>query len=208
MDELLGYVSQLIDYIESSGNRLNGETQRELAVFLQEIQEFINGYSQQQIPQIETQPPQGADLLWILAGGNKDAFVNYLKTFPDPAFASLANNPTHLNQVIADLSQRIPEGINLEEDGIQHAPLLSSNIYGFKYDPKKGQLLVRFNNGGVYSYGGVPPGVFDAFQQGAVPAKTNGKNKFGEWWKGKIPSLGAAFYELIRNGGYPYQRLK
>ena len=206
MDELLGYVTQLIDYVEANGNTLNAATQKELAVFLQEVMGFINEY-QQRAP-IEAPVPQGTDLLWILAGGKPEAFVEYLNTFPDPAFKALLSNPSQLQQVIAELAQKIPEGINLEADGIQHAPLLSSNIYGFQYDPDKGELLVRFNNGGVYAYSGVPTGVFNIFQKGAVPAKTSGKNQYGEWWQGKMPSLGAAFYELIRNGGYPYQKLK
>jgi hypothetical protein len=207
MDELLGYVSQLIDYIERNGSSLNATTQQELAVFLQEVMGFINEYNQQK-SQVQAPAPQGTDLLWILAGGKPDAFVEYLRTFPDTNFQQLLANPSQLQQVIAELTQRFPEGINLEADGIPHAPLMSSNIYGFQYDSQRGELLVRFNNGGVYAYEGVPPGVFNIFQKGAVPAKTDGKNQFGEWWQGKIPSLGAAFYELIRNGGYPYQRLK
>jgi hypothetical protein len=206
VNELLGYISQLIDYIEANSQSLDATTQQELGVFLQEVFGFINEFSQQ--APIEAPPPQGTDLLWILAGGKPDAFVEYLRTFPGANFQQLLANPAQLQRVVAELSQKFPEGINLEADGIPHAPLMSSNIYGFQYDSQRGELLVRFNNGGVYAYEGVPPGVFNIFQKGAVPAKTDGKNQFGEWWQGKIPSLGAAFYELIRNGGYPYQRLK
>jgi len=56
MDELLDYVTQLIDYIEANGSRLSAETQRELGVFLQEVMQFI---AEQERP-IETlvQQPQ------------------------------------------------------------------------------------------------------------------------------------------------------
>ena len=76
-----------------------------------------------------------------------------------------------------------------------------------------GRLLVRFlgdhpnRNGPVYAYGGVPREVFDMFQKGAVPARTDGQNKWGKWWKGKVPSIGASLYTLIKQRGYPYQRL-
>jgi len=89
----------------------------------------------------------------------------------------------------------------------------SSNVEGFAYNDKTGQLLVRFLGnhpnrfGPIYSYGGVPPNIFEIFRKGAVPAKTDGKNKWGQWWRGKYPSMGAAMYHLIRAGGYPYQRV-
>lgn len=97
-------------------------------------------------------------------------------------------------------------------EGIQEA-MPSSNIEGFAYDDKTGKLMVRFlgkhpnRNGPIYSYQGVPPNIFDIFRRGAIPAKTNGKNKWGEWWQGKYPSMGAAMYHVIRAGGYPYQRV-
>lgn len=155
-----------------------------------------------------TEIPTGSDLIWILAGGQPDAFVNYLRTFPDPALNALLQNPQQLTQVIEHLQRSMPPGELGNVNGIEQAPINSSNIYGFKYDPKNGKLLVRFQSGSIYGYDGVPAGIFKVFQQGAVPAKTNGQNKFGRWWQGKIPSLGAAFYNLIRQGNYPYQRLQ
>lgn len=89
----------------------------------------------------------------------------------------------------------------------------SSNVEGFAYDDKTGRLLVRFlgkhpnRNGPIYAYDGVPPNIFDIFRRGAIPAKTNGRNKWGEWWQGKYPSIGAAMYHVIRAGGYPYRRM-
>lgn len=89
----------------------------------------------------------------------------------------------------------------------------SSNIEGFSYDDKTGRLLVRFlgknpnKNGPIYSYDQVPPNIFDIFRRGAIPAKTNGKNKWGEWWQGKYPSMGAAMSHLIKAGGYPYRQV-
>lgn len=92
-------------------------------------------------------------------------------------------------------------------------PMPSSNVHSFGYDDKTGRLLVKFQgdypdqNGPVYGYSGVPKQIYDLFRQGAVPARTDGHNEWGEWWKGKSPSLGASLYTLIRGGNYPYQRL-
>lgn len=89
----------------------------------------------------------------------------------------------------------------------------SSNVHSFGYDDKTGRLLVKFQgdypneNGPVYGYDGVPKQIFDLFQKGAVPARTDGKNKWGQWWKGKVPSLGASLHTLIKGGGYNYQKL-
>lgn len=89
----------------------------------------------------------------------------------------------------------------------------SSNVEGFAYDQDNNRLFVRFlgkypnRNGSIYEYGNVPQNIFEIFRRGAIPAKTDGKNKWGQWWKGKYPSLGAAMYHVIRAGGYPYQRI-
>ncbi len=218
IQSLESVLDRILDVLESSLSRniqIADEVKRELAASIIETVQRIEELRQQPPnepppPNAPTTPPppEGADLLWILAGGRQDAFVNYLRTFPDPAFNALLRNPAALQSTIENLSQRFPEGINLQADGIPHAPLMSSNIYGFQYDPRSGQLRVRFNSGSVYRYANVPRGIFEVFRQGAVPARTNGQNQYGRWWTGKIPSLGAAFYNLIRQGGYDYQRLQ
>lgn len=157
MKELLGYVSQLIAYIETNSANLNSETQRELATLLQQVMQFVEIYQQRN-------PVEG-----------------------------MGPTPT--------LQDQLTEG----------GP--SSNVESFGYDDKTGQLLVRFlgkypdRNGPIYSYGGIPKEIFDLFQKGAVPARTDGQNKWGRWWKGKYPSLGSALYHLIKIQGYPYTKL-
>ncbi len=204
MNEFIALFEKILQQLQENINDLSPDEVAAAQAFLQEAIGFIQEEADR------TQPPgipQGADLLWILSGGQQDAFVNYLRSFPSPELNSLLRNPTQLNQTIARLEREMPHGAPESADGIEHAPLQSSNIYGFRYDPKTGKLMVRFNSGSVYGYTGVSPAVFKIFQNGAVPAKTTGKNKWGQWWTGKIPSLGAAFHALIKLGGYPYQRL-
>lgn len=89
----------------------------------------------------------------------------------------------------------------------------SSNIEGFKYSPDNKELLVQFHGpypqskGPIYSYQGVPAYIFDVISRGAVGPKTTGSNRYHAWQKGITPSLGASVYSLIKNAGYPYQKV-
>lgn len=154
-------------------------------------------------------PPvdESARLLWVLAGGDESAFVNYLRTFPSEGMNALLTNPTMLNETIDRLKKEIPQGQPEAKDGVPHAPLQSSNVYGFTYDPNTKKLRVRFQEGGIYDYSNVPNGIFQLFASGAVPAKTDGENQYGRWWRGKVPSLGASLNQLLKIGGYDYQRV-
>lgn len=89
----------------------------------------------------------------------------------------------------------------------------SSNINSFNYDPNSETLKVKFQdkypatNGPVYQYSGVPSYIVDVFKRGAVGPKTSGKNAWHEWKKGVTPSHGAAMAALIKQGGFPYQKI-
>ena len=98
-------------------------------------------------------------------------------------------------------------------DGIPRADLQSSNVYGYKYDPRTKKMLVKFQGnkglgqGPVYEYDNIPPQVFKMIRSSAIPAKTTGQNKWGKFWKNKSPSLGASVSALLVKGGFPYQRI-
>jgi hypothetical protein len=157
-------------------------------------------------PPSNTSIPQGADLLWILAGGDEGAFRSYLTNIPDPELNALSARPDQVQQIIARLRQQITLPAGEAENGIAKANLNSSNVYGFRYDPRSGRMRVRFNSGSVYEYDNVPPRIFKLFQQGAAQAQTTGQNRWGAWWRGKSPSLGAAMHQYIRDR-FNYRRL-
>lgn len=200
MDEFLIQIEHLLDYIEKNGSGLNQATQQVLSELLTEVNDVIN-------PEVEASLPTGASLLWHISGGNPEIFTNYLRQVPDQALNALLNSPPQLQQIIRRLQENQPQERNREIGGIPQAPLQSSNIWGFSYEPGSKKLFVRFQGDGVYEYDGVPPQIFNLFQQGAVPAKTTGSNNYGSWWVGKNPSLGASLFELIKSKGYPYQKV-
>ena len=131
----------------------------------------------------------------------------------DEVQGAIADTLQNLWQRIEQLQGNV-EGLQPQGSSQQIQPgMPSSNVEGFAYDPKSNRLLVRFlgdypnRNGPVYAYDGVPPVIFDLFRRGSAAARTNGSNKWGTWWKGKSPSLGASVYTLLKLGGFPYQRL-
>jgi hypothetical protein len=202
---VLEFMRAVNEHIERGGT-LDAETQQMLALMMHDASSIVD---EQPPPPLAMTPDeqQATQLLWMLSGSDPSTFTQYLRTFPDPAFKAIQQNPYRLQQVVTYLQHHAPQPAPESAGGIEKAPLQSSNIYGFRYDPKTGKLLVRFQEGAVYSYEGVPPYVFKVFQEGAVPAKTTGHNKFGAWWTGKSPSAGASFYAMIREGGFPYQRI-
>lgn len=103
-----------------------------------------------------------------------------------------------------------PEG---QAPQLQPGPFPSSNVNSFKYDPTTQRLFVKFHgadtaeNGPTYLYQNVPRNIYDVFARGGVAPTTSGQNKYHRWIRGVTPSLGASLYALIRQGGYPYQRV-
>ena len=159
-------------------------------------------------PQISTPPSNDAQLLWILAGQQEQPFINYLREYPSNETQALLANPTLLSQTIAQLSQMMPQGTPPFINGIQHSDLNSSNVWGTAYDQKTGKMRVRFQGGSEYEYDGIPANIYRAFTKGNASAKTKGKNRYGEWWPNKNPSLGAALNQYIKAGGFPYRKLR
>lgn len=152
-----------------------------------------------------------------------DEIRSYLQGLLQYAQTNGANLNAESQQALAQLIAQFLEIIQQQEptQPIGQGPIPdqiqpggpSSNVEGFAYDPKTNRLLVRFlgqhpnRNGPIYGYDKVPPQIFDLLRKGAVPARTDGKNKWGKWWKGKVPSLGASLFTLIKEGGYNYKRL-
>lgn len=212
MDEeaLVDQLIQIIEDIIASGEAVDDSLVYEITQTISDILTDIHQENQE----IEKKQPvnapisESADLLWILAGGQPNAFASYLREFPDPELKYLANNPKLLASTIQQLQRSNPITRNAQADGIQQAPLQSSNVYGFRFDPKSKKLQVRFQGGSLYEYDDVPDVIFNLFSKGNASARTNGRNRFGSWWKNKNPSLGASLNQYIKAGGYNYRKIR
>jgi hypothetical protein len=150
--------------------------------------------------------PKNVDLLYMLAGGKPQAFLDYMKQYPSDEIRDIARSPQQFQQIFNKLKSQVTP-MPGQKDGIPQADLQSSNVYGYQYDPESGALKVRFQNGGIYEYDDVPPFIYNLFAKGSIPAKTDGYNEYGVWWEGKQPSLGASMYDLIRKGGFNYRKV-
>lgn len=218
LEELLNELLSGIQDVLQSGERLSDEFQGmiadELEATTSRIDQLRSEVEQQRPP---NEPPIGglnnnispdAQLLWILSGQQEQAFISYLRNFPSRETQLLLSNPSLLSQTIERLNQLMPQGEQPFINGIQHADLNSSNIWGTSYDPRSGKMRVRFQGGSEYEYDGVPENIYRAFIHGNASARTKGRNQYGQWWVGKNPSLGAAMNQYIKAGNFPYRRLR
>lgn len=205
MNEIIDLLQSLMQQAASLSDELSDEEMSQILKIFQDTIEVI-GSASNQVTEIEV--PDNAKLLWHLSGGQPNAFVSYLREFPDPTLRQLLANPEQLAETIQNLQQNNPVDMTGSADGLPRADLNSSNVYGFRFDPNTKKMKVRFQSGSVYEYDGIPDLIFNLFSHGNAEARTSGKNKYGRWWRGKNPSLGAALNQYIKAGGYNYRRLK
>lgn len=220
LESLLHELVQGITKVMQSGEELSDDFQGLLAQTLNNLVTRIDESRTQQQNVSPEQPPSppsapspttpsnDAQLLWILAGQQPQAFISYLRSFPTEATSQLLGNPSQLNSTIEQLQQMMPQGQPPIIHGIPHADLNSSNVWGAAYDPKSGKMKVRFQGGSEYEYDGVPENIFRAFIKGNASAKTKGRNQYGQWWVGKNPSLGAALNQYIKAGNFNYRKTR
>ena len=204
-------IRSFLTLVRDNYTSLSEGVKAKVGEFLGRLPEFLGGG--QEPPQVPTTPtiPDTARLLWQLAGRAPSAFVNYVRQYPDASLEPFKEGQPLVNLIEA-LEGEMPKAQPDQMGGIPKAWLQSSNVYGFKYDPSSKKLFVRFHSknkdaGPVYQYDGIPSEVFDMIRNGAVSAKTEGRNSYGRWWKGKNPSLGATVSALLKNGPFPYKKL-
>jgi hypothetical protein len=178
---------------------------------VRKLESQVSEQESQTQPAPEQPVVQATDIakqLWTLARGNADVFTAYAQSYPDSALQAVASNPAEINALIQKVGAGAEIEPRVEIDGIRQAPLQSSNVFGYRYNPLRKELAVRFNEGQVYRYSGVPQIVFDMFRHGEGTARTTGSNKYGRWWKNKRPSMGASVHQLLIAGGFQYRRVR
>ena len=202
MVDLKPILGKLIEQLPSVINELSPEEFKVVQDTLSLARERVS----EELVSEEDRIPKGAEFLYLLAGGDPKAFAKYAKQVPDANINRIAANKTTLDNALNKLqgSIQISKG---EEAGIPQSGLQSSTVYGFKYSPKNKKLFVKFQGDGIYKYDNVPSTIAKLFMNGAAMAKTQGSNRYGAWWQGKKPSLGAALNQHIKNLGFPYQKI-
>lgn len=79
----------------------------------------------------------------------------------------------------------------------------SSNVWKFKWNDENGELVVKFQDGSVYTYSNVSKNDFEKFANGTGGVcNTSGSNKWGVWEVGKTPSVGAAVWDVLMKYSY------
>jgi hypothetical protein len=81
----------------------------------------------------------------------------------------------------------------------------SASVKKLYYNDETKELVIQFNGGDVYTYEAVEFDQFRDILEGNGVCRTEGKNKWGEWYVGKSPSVGAAVYEILVEGGVSYR---
>lgn len=211
INELLSGIQDALQSGEILSDEFQGALAQELEVTTQRIDQLrgeVGQQSENSTGSVQNNPSNDAQLLWILSGQQEQAFISYLREFPSPETQALLANPSLLSNTIQHLNEMMPAGQQPHINGIQHSDLNSSNIWGTAYDPTSGKMKVRFQGGSEYEYDGVPENIYRAFSKGNASAKTKGKNKYGQWWIGKNPSMGAAMNQYIKAGNFSYRKIR
>ena len=82
----------------------------------------------------------------------------------------------------------------------------SSNVNNILYNDETKELIVKFNEGDIYIYFDVEFSLFQDLVNGAGICRTEGKNKWGSWYIGKTPSVGASLYNRLSKSGIRYNK--
>lgn len=83
----------------------------------------------------------------------------------------------------------------------------SSNVKGYRYNTEDQTLIIEFNDGSKYLYEFVDFEQFQSIARGDAVCRTTGSNKYGSWFEGKTPSVGAAIWRWLIDKGQMYLKL-
>lgn len=82
----------------------------------------------------------------------------------------------------------------------------SANVKSYRYSIDNEILFITFNDGSSYKYYNVSFEEFSEIRDGNAVCISEGSNKYGSWYVGKSPSIGAAVYIYLVAAGKKYER--
>ncbi len=98
------------------------------------------------------------------------------------------------NEITDDLLGQVRQEFKIWRTG----RLKSSNVKRMKYNTKSRIMTIEFNSGGIYEYYEIDYATYQNVKSGNATCRTSGKNRWGEWFKGKTPSNGSAVWSYLR----------
>jgi hypothetical protein len=104
-------------------------------------------------------------------------------------------------------------GSELTEETIEYAfkkwradNIQSSNVKKIMYNDETKEMFIQFNDRSIYTYFGVSMNLFLDVSGGKATCITSGENKYGAWYVGKTPSVGAAVHKFLVKSGIKYKK--
>lgn len=84
--------------------------------------------------------------------------------------------------------------------------LKSSNVKNIMYNDDTKEMFIQFQDKSIYTYFNVSFDLFLKVSGGKATCITTGENKYGKWYKGKSPSVGAAVHKYLVKSGISYKK--
>ena len=104
-------------------------------------------------------------------------------------------------------------GEELTEETIEYAfkkwradNIQSSNVKKIMYNDESKEMFIQFQDKSIYTYYDVSMNLFLDVSGGRATCITSGENKYGSWFVGKNPSVGAAVHKFLVKSGIKYKK--
>jgi hypothetical protein len=82
----------------------------------------------------------------------------------------------------------------------------SSNVRAIMYNDETKDMFIQFQDKSIYTYYNVDFNLFLKVSNGEATCITSGESKYGSWYVGKNPSLGAATHKYLIKTGVKYKK--
>ncbi len=83
---------------------------------------------------------------------------------------------------------------------------VSSNVDKVMFNDESNELVIKFNDGSIYTYFDIDFTDFVNVVNGNAVCTTSGENKWGSWDLGKSPSVGAAVWNYLIDTNATYKK--
>ena len=104
-------------------------------------------------------------------------------------------------------------GEEITEETIEHAfrkwradNIRSANVRKIMYNDETKEMFIQFQDKSIYTYFEVPFQLFLDVSGGKATCITSGENKYGAWFVGKTPSVGAAVHRYLVKKNVRYKK--